>query len=407
MLSRSDPARSGPPGRGDDLRRLFLGLGAAFFGLALVDRVVAVFADFSSILLICFLTWFFAFLMKPLVDALDRALPSGRPVAILAAYATVIVSVALFLVAVAQVGVPEAAGLLGRTDEVGLTIARFAADAQATVGISPAVIDLGALVGQAQANLVPAIAQQVNDQTQAIAGAVISGLGNLFIVVILSLYAVADPGAISGAVRRAVPNRHTENLLLVQRTVGRAFRGFLRAQLILVAIQIALTLLIGVVFGLPYLFLLTVSTAVLMFIPFFGPPLALLPVAFLAVAFRPDLAVAIIALLVVAQTLVVNAVQPKLLKDGVGLHPILVILALLVGSQVAGLWGAVFAIPVVAVLNLLLRYVIDLRAVNEVEGLDVEEVVAELQAEEPGLPVEDAVAIAAARAEATHETAPQ
>jgi hypothetical protein len=67
------------------------------------------------------------------------------------------------------------------------------------------------------------------------------------------------------------------------------------------------------------------------------------------------------------------------------------------------LWGAVFAIPVVAVLNLLLRYVIDLRAVSEVEGLDVEEVVAELQAEEPGLPVEDAVAIAAARAEAIQD----
>jgi predicted PurR-regulated permease PerM len=390
-------------GGGGGLRNLFLGLGAAFFGLALVDRLLGVFAYFSPILLICFLTWFFAFLMKPLVDALDRGLPSGRGVAILAAYGAVVGAVALFAAAVAQIGVPEAAGLLGRTDEIGLTIAKFARDAQATLGIGTSVIDLGRVVGEAQANLVPALAQQVNDQTQTIAGAVISGLGNLFIVVILSLYAVADPGSISGALRRAVPNRHTDNLLLVQRTVGRAFRGFLRAQLILVGIQIVLTLVVGVVFGLPYLFLLTVSTGVLMFIPFFGPPLALIPIAFLAVAFRPDLAVVLIAVVVVAQTVVVNAVQPKLLKEGVGLHPILVILALLVGSQVAGLWGAVFAIPVVAVLNLLLRYVIDLRAVSEVEGLDVEEVVAELQAEEPGLPVEDAVAIAAARAEAIQD----
>jgi len=37
----------------------------------------------------------------------------------------------------------------------------------------------------------------------------------------------------------------------------------------------------------PYLFLLTVSTGVLMFIPFFGPPLALVPVVLVALAFRP------------------------------------------------------------------------------------------------------------------------
>jgi predicted PurR-regulated permease PerM len=400
---RSPEDRHAAPARGIDVRNLFLGLGAAFFGLALLDRLLGVFAEFSSILLICFLTWLFAFLMKPLVDALDRRLPSGRGVAILAAYGAVVGSVALFVAAMAQVGVSEAANLLSRTAEIGRSIAKFAADAQATVGISTSLIDLGAVVGEAQANLVPAIAQQLNDQTQTIAGAVISGLGNLFIVVVLSVYAVADPGSISGALRRAVPNRHTDNLLLVQRTVGRAFRGFLRAQLILVGIQIVLTLAVGVVFGLPYLFLVTVSTAVLMFIPFFGPPLALIPIAFLAIAFRPDLALAMIVFVVVVQTIVVNAVQPKLLKEGVGLHPILVILALLVGSQVAGLWGAVFAIPVVAILNLLLRYAIDLRAVSEVEGLDVEEVVAELQAEEPGLPVEDAVAIAAARAEAVQE----
>ncbi len=87
-----------------------------------------------------------------------------------------------------------------------------------------------------------------------------------------------------------------------------------------------------------------------------------------------------------------------------GLHPILVIVALLAGAQVAGLWGAIFGIPFVAVVNLLLRYVIDARAVNEVEGIELEEAVAEIQAENPEVEVEEAVAIAADRAEAMLET---
>jgi len=404
-LTSAEPAASSdasPPGR-DLLRGLFLGLGALFFGLALVDRALGVVVGFSSLVLIVFLTWLLAFLITPLVDALDRRLPLGRGLAIVVAYGAVVGSAVLFVAVVVQVGVPEAADLLGRTDEITATIAAFVQDLQGALGIDRSVVDLAAIVGDAQRSLVPAVTQQLNDQIQSIAGGVISVFGNLFIVVILSLYAVADPRSITDTLRRAVPNRHTENLLLVQRTVGRAFRGFLRTQLVLVAIQIALTLVLGLLFSLPYLFLLTATTALLMFIPFFGPPLALIPIAFVALAFRPETALLVIAILVVSQTILVNAVQPRLLREGVGLHPILVILALLLGSQVAGLWGAIFAIPVIAVLNLLLRYVIDLRAVREVEGIEVEEVVAEIQAEDPQVPVEDAVAIAAERAETIQE----
>jgi len=388
----------------DLLRAAFLGLGALFFGLALVDRALGVIGGFGSLVLIIFLTWLFAFLISPLVDSLDRRLPLGRGLAMAVAYGSVVGSMALFVIAVAQVGVPEAADLLGRTDEITVTIARLAGDIQNALGVDRSVLDLGAIVENAQQQLVPAVTQQLNAQIQTIAGGVVSVFGSLFIIVILSLYAVADPGSITDTLRRAVPNRHAQSLVLVQRTVGRAFRGFLRSQLVLVAIQIVLTLALGVVFGLPYLFLLTATTAVLMFIPFFGPPLALIPIVFVSLAFRPETALLVIVILVVAQTVLVNAVQPRLLREGVGLHPILVILALLLGSQVAGLWGAIFAIPIVAVLNLLLRYVIDLRAVNEVEGIDLEEVITEIQADDPEVPVEDAVAIAAQQAEALQDS---
>jgi len=394
------------PSDRDTLRVVFLALGAVFFGIAVLDRVLGVVAGFSSLLLTVFLTWLLAFLVSPLVTSLDRRLPLGRGLAVAVAYGAVIAGIALFVVAIARVGAPEAADLVGRTDEITASIAGLVGDIQRAIGIDRSAVDLAALVEDLQRRTLPAVIQQIADQTQVIAGGVLSVFGTLFIVVVLSLYAVADPEAITGAIRRAVPNRHADTLLLVQRTVGRAFRGFLRTQVVLVLIQIGLTLIIGLVFGLPYIFLLTVSTAVLMFIPFFGPPLALIPVVFVALAFRPEVALFVIAILVVTQTILVNAVQPRLLREGVGLHPILVILALLAGSQVAGLWGAIFGIPVVAIVNLLLRYVIDARAVHEVEGIELEEVMADIQAQNPEVEVEDAVAIAAEQAEALLETQP-
>lgn len=389
----------------ETLRIAFFGLGAVFFGMALLDRLIGLFAGFGSLLITIFLTWLFAFLIGSLVTALDRRLPLGRGLAVAVGYGVVISGIALFVVAVAQIGAPEASDLVGRTDEIVATIATLAGDFQRTIGIDRSIVDLAALVEDAQRTTLPAVVQQLADQTQTIAGSVVSVFGTLFIIVVLSLYAVADPEAITNTVRRAVPNRYADTLQLVQRTVGRAFQGFLRTQMVLVLIQIGLTVVLGLAFGLPYLFLLTISTALLMFIPFFGPPLALIPVAFVALAFRPDVALLVIVILIVTQTILVNAIQPRLLREGVGLHPILVIVALLVGSQVAGLWGALFGIPFVAIVNLLLRYLIDQRAVHEVEGLELEEVVAAIQAEDPEIEVEEAVAIAADLAEAMIETA--
>lgn len=388
------------PSERDVLRSAFFALGAAFFGIAVLDRVLAIAGGFSSLLLTLFLTWLLAFLIRPLVDALDRRLPLGRGLAVAVAYGAVIACIALFVAAVAQIGAKEASDLVGRIDEITASIARLVGDIQRAIGLDRSTVDLAAVVEDIQRRTLPVVIQGLADQTQLIAGGVLAVFGTLFIIVVLSLYAVADPDAITGMIRRIVPNRHADTLQLVERSVGRAFRGFLRTQVVLVMIQIGITLVLGVAFGLPYLFLLTVSTGVLMFIPFFGPPLALIPVIFVALAFRPDVAIFVIVILVVGQTILVNAIQPRLLQEGVGLHPILVIVALLVGSQVAGLWGAIFGIPFVAVANLLLRYVIDARAVNEVEGIELDEVVAAIQAENPEVEVEEAVAMAADHAEA-------
>ena len=384
----------------DPLRTAFFGLGAVFFGIAVMDRALVLVGGFSSVLLTVFLTWLLVFLLGPLVDSLERRLPLGRGLAVAVAYGAVIGGIALSVIAIAQIGVQEASDLVGRTDQITASIANLVGNLQSAVGISRSTVDLAALVESAQRQLLPTLTQGLAAQTQLIAGSVLSVFGTLFIIVVLSLYAVADPSAITGIIRRIVPNRHADTLELVERAVSRSFRGFLRVQLVLVAIQVGITLAIGVAFGLPYPFLLTVSTGMLMFIPFFGPPLALIPVAFVALAFRPDVALLAIVILVVTQTVLVNLIQPRLLREGVGLHPILVIVALLVGSQVAGLWGAIFGIPVVAVANLLLRYVIDIRAVNEVEGIELDEAVAAIQAENPEVEIEEAVSMAAAQAEA-------
>ena len=93
-----------------------------------------------------------------------------------------------------------------------------------------------------------------------------------------------------------------------------------------------------------------------MLIPFFGPPLALVPPIIGAALFAGGSALPVAIILLVAQTLIVNWLQPRLMRDALGLHPILVLVGLLVGAQVAGIWGALFGIPVIAVVWVFVSY---------------------------------------------------
>jgi predicted PurR-regulated permease PerM len=386
------------PGVSARLITAFLVLGSLAFGLFVVDRVVTIAGGFSSILLVIFLAWLLSFLVAQAAEGLRRRLGIRRGLAIALVYVGVILFIGLLIYDTVQVGAHDTADILSRSSEVTARIHALLVGAQKTLGLSRNTIDLAATFDQGQQELFATISASLNNQVQAIAGTTLSVLGNLFVIVVLSLYAVVDVDAILGALSRLVPSRYAIELSLVVSSVGRAFGGFLRTQVILVTIQVLLTIVVGVIFGLPYLFVTTLVVALAMFIPFFGPPLALIPPLLVAVAFRPEVAIPVVLILLVVQTILVNVLQPRLMRESAGLHPILVLLALLVGSQVAGLWGAFFGIPFVAVLNLLVRFFINRRVVNEVEGIDLEDAVAEVQAVNPEISLDEAVAIAADQA---------
>lgn len=389
-----------PPRVPARLTTAFLALGCLFFGFAVIDQAVSFAGGFSSILLVVFLAWLLSFLVGQGAAGIVRRTGIGRGKAIALVYAAVAVVIGLLVTATLQVGAHDTAEIAGRTDEVTDRIHGLLVGLQAWSGLGTGTIDLAATFDTAQRTLFATISGSLSREVQAVAGTTVAVLGNVFVIVILSLYTVLDSDTIQGALERIVPNRYGDELRMIERSVGRAFSGFLRIQVTLAAVQVLLTVVVGLLFGLPYLFLTTVAVGLAMSIPFFGPPLALLPPLLVAIAFRPEVAIPVFLVLLVVQTVLVNVVQPRLMRESAGLHPILVLVALLVGAQVAGLWGALFAIPFVAVLNLLARYVVNRRAVNEVEGMNLEDTVAEIRAADPEIALDEAVALAADQAEA-------
>jgi predicted PurR-regulated permease PerM len=89
----------------------------------------------------------------------------------------------------------------------------------------------------------------------------------------------------------------------------------------------------------------------MMVIPFVGSVAAIIPPMILALMTGDWLKVILVFIgLMALQQLVFNVIAPKVMSDSVGMHPLLVFAALLLGTKEAGIWGAIFGVPIVGVM---------------------------------------------------------
>jgi predicted PurR-regulated permease PerM len=174
-------------------------------------------------------------------------------------------------------------------------------------------------------------------------------LVDVVIALVLSVYLLLDSRRISSAAVRAVPPHLRADVLYFMDSVRRAFGGFLRGQLILAALYGLGTAAVMTMAGLDYTLVASIFAAAVMLIPFLGQVLAILPPAVIALLIHPEHVWWVLVLLVALQVLILNVVSPRVMGQTVGLHPMLVVASVLVGAKAAGIWGALFGVPIAGV----------------------------------------------------------
>jgi predicted PurR-regulated permease PerM len=355
----------------------FLALGSTYFAFLLAERLLDVLGGFATIFLILFLAWLLSFVMSPLVAGLEERIDLPRPAIVVGTYVVALIVFGFVLFYTGAALTQQVAELARNYPQTEERILAVLADWERGLVFGRLEIDLTDLYAGAVSSL-EEIGRAIVERVQDIAGVTIAALGSLFLIIVISLYMLMDARRILGRLHAAVPRRFRDEARLFERSIGRAFGGFLRAQLILAGIQAVLVAVIGTIFGIPYLFLWGTISALAMLIPFFGPPLALVPPIIGAILFNGGAAIPVAVILFAVQTVLVNWLQPRLMRGALGLHPILVLVGLLLGAQVAGVWGALFGIPVIAVLWVFISYAlfrtVPNAALSEAERLsDVDE----------------------------------
>ena len=327
-------------------------LGAVVLGMVAISIAASVFFAFGDIILIFFLAWLLAFILSPVVAGLTRLVPIlPRVGAVVLVYATLVGAIVLVVVLVAGALAQSIGDFVASVPTLRQDLPILLAPWQAR--INSFGLDQVDLVAQATAFLdnLNTYAVQLAGPVQSLAVASLGALGNLLIVLILSLYMVVDRDAILSFFFRILPPSWKDEGRLLERSVARSFGGFLRGQAILGLVYAGVAALTSAAFGLPYLAVTTALAGFLMAIPFFGPFVAWAPPVVVALLVPGSPLIPTLLVMGLGWMIVMNVLQPRLMQEAVGIHPIVVLGSVLIGSKIAGVTGAIFGIPIAAVLS--------------------------------------------------------
>lgn len=188
---------------------------------------------------------------------------------------------------------------------------------------------------------------------------VFGGLLSIVVVLTMTVFWLTSSEKLKAFALSLFPERVHPNLNSIFADMGRSLGGYVRGVLIaMLLIGIFTALGLGIL-GVPYALLLGVLAGLTECIPYLGPWLSgVVAVVVALVTVDPLKALEVVILFLVVQQVEGNLVQPIVMSRSVHLDPLLVLVAILVGSELMGLIGAVLAVPFVALLQSLVTLAI-------------------------------------------------
>jgi predicted PurR-regulated permease PerM len=340
--------------------------GAAWRTVVLVTAIVAgtwLIIALQSIVVRVLLATIIAAGMAPILDQIaapEGGTPRGRwrpprAVTVLTIYAATLGVFALVMTIVVPPVARDVRDLAPRLPDIGrewvtATLALFQ-DVPLLAGI-----DIEHSLGQVVDQLLQQVATlvgQVLSLVRFAVGFLTTALDGVF-VLILALYLTADAKRIKAWLIGFVPPTHQARASRIVGHVGTRFGGWLRGQLLLSAI-IGVVVLVGLLLlGVPYAFLLALVAAIGEAIPIVGPILSAIPAVLVGLTQSPTTGMLVLALYVVVQQLENHLIVPLVMRSAVEIHPLAIMLALLAGSQLMGVTGAILSVPVAAAVAVIL-----------------------------------------------------
>jgi predicted PurR-regulated permease PerM len=181
--------------------------------------------------------------------------------------------------------------------------------------------------------------------------AIFGGLLSFILIVVLSFYFVVQEDGVAHFLRLISPLKSEKYIIDLWRRSQRKIAQWIQGQLLLGIIVAVLVYLGLTILGVKNALLLAVLAGLLEIIPIFGPILASIPAIIMGfVGGGLTLSLLVASLYIIIQQFENHLIYPLVVKKVVGVSPVLVILALIVGGKLAGFLGVVLSVPMISAL---------------------------------------------------------
>ncbi|MFL5711468.1 MAG: AI-2E family transporter [Chloroflexota bacterium] len=330
------------PPRPDILSWLVRGFGFAF-GVAIVIGLIALGAAAGKVLILTFVAVLLASALEPMVGVIRDKLPVGRGGTILLVYLGFFVTVLglAFLVVPAAIGqgqqiVAKLPGLIDTTRSWAQTLRPDV--------LSTSVTELLDSVS----HVVTPPAAPGSDTVLEVGSAAAEAAVTLTTLLTLVFFWLVEHARLQRYLLAFAPLERRAGARDAWNEIESRLGLWVRGQLILMGTMGVATGTAYTLLGLPGAVLLGLIAALAEAIPIVGPLLGAIPAILVAATVSPELAVIVAGVYLVIQLVEGSVLVPMVMRNTIGISPLLVLLSLLVGAAVGGLMGAFLAVPIAA-----------------------------------------------------------
>src|SRR6185503_12955278 len=202
--------------------------------------------------------------------------------------------------------------------------------------------------------------KRVVEYGQKFVAAIVSGIGRLFLVLMVAAFILVDLERIKGFLRSLVPDKYQVDYDRIMTGVDRGLSGVIRGQLVICIINGAFTYVGLLIFKVKYPLLLAGIASIMSLIPIFGSVLSSVPIVAIALIssgnFDLKQGLFVLGWICLIHLVEANFLNPKIMGDSAKIHPVLVVFALIAGEHSYGLVGALFAVPVASMIQTIFVY---------------------------------------------------
>lgn len=314
----------------------------------------------QSILLIFFVSLFLASVFNPGVDFFQRrGIP--RPIGLIICYLFVLALLIFLVGSLVPIIIEQVKEI---ASNIGIYVNVLFNDENATLPFAdkwmPLANDLWSTVDREQiiASLQTALENlgaKLGDWTGNAFGAVIAisaGLLNMVMVLFITFFIVIDKKNLHSFFLSLFPSKHggylSTKIHIMQEKIG----DWIRGQLLLGLIMGIITFIAFKVLGIKYATTLALISGISEFVPYVGPIVTFASAALIAINQGTTTFLLLIVAYLIIQTIEGNVLVPLIMSKSVGINPIIVIIAMLVGWQFLGILGMIIAVPLAKIISI-------------------------------------------------------